>query len=123
MRPRTGRGLSSYLGTPALRRRNLVTTAAQMRATHPTGVVEMREGAFDPLAPLTHQATAARSTNPPPIGPPRGGLLVSSWSSFGGVGGLIVSAGTVLALFEPVTVAVHFEDMNVVGEAIEQCAG
>ena len=28
-----------------------------------------------------------------------------------------------LALFEPVTVAVHFEDMNVVGEAIEQCAG
>src|SRR6202049_470243 len=39
-----------------------------MRATHPTGVVEMREGAFDPLAPSTHQATAARSTNPPPIG-------------------------------------------------------
>jgi hypothetical protein len=29
----------------------------------------------------------------------------------------------VLALFEPVTVAVHFEDVNVVGQAVEQCAG
>jgi len=38
----------------------------------PPGVVEMREGAFDPLAPLTHQATAARSTNPAPIGIHRG---------------------------------------------------
>ena len=45
-----------------------IGVAAQMRAAHPTGVVEMREGAFDPLAPLTHQAPAARATNPPPIG-------------------------------------------------------
>ena len=42
--------------------------AAQMGAAHPTGVVEMREGAFDPLAPLPQQTTAARSTYPPPIG-------------------------------------------------------
>ena len=28
-----------------------------------------------------------------------------------------------LALFEPVAVAVHFQDMDVVGEAVEQCAG
>ena len=34
-----------------------VTT--QMLAAHPTGVVQMREGAFDPLAPLPHQAPAA----------------------------------------------------------------
>src|ERR1035441_9613301 len=49
-----------------------------MCAAHPTGVVEMREGAFDPLAPLTHQATAARTTNPATIGVHRGlglGLL------------------------------------------------
>jgi hypothetical protein len=45
-----------------------IGVAAQMRAAHPTGVVEMREGAFDSLAPLTHQAPAARATNPPPIG-------------------------------------------------------
>jgi hypothetical protein len=45
-----------------------IGVAAQMRATHPTGVVEMREGAFDPLAPLTHQAPAARSTDPSTIG-------------------------------------------------------
>jgi hypothetical protein len=45
-----------------------IGVAAQMRAAHPTGVVEMGEGAFDPLAPLTHQAPAACSTNPPPIG-------------------------------------------------------
>jgi hypothetical protein len=32
----------------------------------------MREGAFYPLAPLTHQALAARATNPPPIGIHRG---------------------------------------------------
>ena len=43
-----------------------IGVAAQMRAAHPTGVIEMREGAFDPLTPLTHQAPAARSTNPPP---------------------------------------------------------
>ena len=35
---------------------------------------------------------------------------------------MIVSAGTVLALFEPVTLAVHLEDVNVVGETIEQRA-
>jgi hypothetical protein len=29
----------------------------------------------------------------------------------------------VLALFEAVTVAVHLEDVDVVGETIEQCAG
>ena len=55
-----------------------IGVAAQMGAAHPTGVVEMREGAFDPLAPLTQQATAARSTNPAPIGIYRGlgrGLL------------------------------------------------
>src|ERR1017187_7430763 len=45
-----------------------IGVAAQMCAAHPTGVVEMREGAFDPLAPLTHQAPAARSTNPATIG-------------------------------------------------------
>src|ERR1700738_3046491 len=45
-----------------------IGVAAQMRAAHPTSVVEMREGAFDQLAPLTHQAPAARATNPPPIG-------------------------------------------------------
>ena len=28
-----------------------------------------------------------------------------------------------LALFEPVTVAVHFQDMNVVGQPVEQRAG
>src|SRR5271155_3927905 len=55
-----------------------IGVAAQMRAAHPTGVVEMCEGAFDPLASLTHQAPAARATNPPPIGihqGPGGGLL------------------------------------------------
>ena len=45
-----------------------IGVAAQMRAAHPTGVVEMCEGAFDPLASLTHQAPAARATKPPPIG-------------------------------------------------------
>jgi len=33
------------------------------------------------------------------------------------------SAGEALTVFEPVTVAIHLEDVNVVGEAIEQCAG
>jgi hypothetical protein len=28
-----------------------------------------------------------------------------------------------LAMFEPEAVAVHLEDVNVVGETIEQCAG
>src|ERR1700732_2126379 len=49
-----------------------IGVAAQIRAAHPTGVVEMREGAFDPLAPLTHQATAAWATKPPPVGIYRG---------------------------------------------------
>src|ERR1700675_1720347 len=49
-----------------------VRVAAQMRAAHPTGVIEMREGAFDPLPPLMHQAPAAQATNPPPIGIHRG---------------------------------------------------
>jgi hypothetical protein len=35
---------------------------------------------------------------------------------------LIVTDAT-LAVFEPITVAIHLEDMNVVSEAIEQCAG
>ncbi len=37
--------------------------------------------------------------------------------------GLVVGARTVLALFEPVTVAIHLEDVDVVSEAIEQRAG
>jgi hypothetical protein len=49
-----------------------IGVAAQMRAAHPPGVVELREGAFDQLASLTHQARAARATNPPPIGIHRG---------------------------------------------------
>src|SRR5580700_9365337 len=55
-----------------------VGVAAQMDAAHPAGVVEMGEGAFDSLAPLPHQATAARAPNPAPIGVHRGlgcGLL------------------------------------------------
>src|ERR1700686_5790119 len=45
-----------------------IGVTAQVGAAHTPSVVEMREGAFDPLTPLTHQAPAARSTNPPPIG-------------------------------------------------------
>ena len=45
-----------------------IRVAAQMRTAHAPGVVQMREGAFDPLDPLTHQAPSARATNPPPIG-------------------------------------------------------
>src|ERR1700674_260935 len=45
-----------------------IGVATQMRGAHPAGVVKMREGAFDPLASLAHQATAARATKPPPIG-------------------------------------------------------
>src|SRR5271155_4370734 len=44
-----------------------IGVAAQIRAAHRTGVVKMGEGAFDPLAPLTHQATAARAPNPAPM--------------------------------------------------------
>jgi hypothetical protein len=35
---------------------------------------------------------------------------------------MLVGARTVLALFEPVTIAIHFKDVNVV-ETIEQGAG
>jgi hypothetical protein len=55
--------------------------------------------------------------------PPAGGLLVSPRSGSGGLVGLIISADAALAVFEPVTVAVHLEDVNVVGEAIEPRAG
>ncbi len=40
-----------------------VVVAAQMHATHPAGLVEMREGAFQPLAALPQQAPAARAAN------------------------------------------------------------
>ena len=44
---------SPRLKPPALNQQALedIGVAAQMRAAHPTGVIEMREGAFDPLAP------------------------------------------------------------------------
>ena len=35
----------------------------------------------------------------------------------------VVGAGVALAVFEPVAVAVHLENVNVMGEAIEQRAG
>ena len=44
-----------------------VRVAAQMGTAHPTRVVEMREGAFDPLAALAHQSASAWSANPPAI--------------------------------------------------------
>src|ERR1700683_3641911 len=51
--------------------------------------------------------TSVRSGGGLPRGPS------SAWSSgFGGGGGLIGGAGTALALFEPVTVAVHLEDVR-----------
>ena len=52
-----------------------VRVAAQMGAAHAARVVEMREGAFGPFAPLTHQATAARSTNPTTI------VIHRAWAS------------------------------------------
>ena len=45
-----------------------IGVTAQVGAAHTPSVIEMRKGAFDPLAPLTHQVPAARSTDPPPIG-------------------------------------------------------
>src|SRR4029077_19523853 len=42
-----------------------VRVAAQMGAAHGAGVIEMREGAFDPLAALAHQPAAPGSANPP----------------------------------------------------------
>ena len=54
----------------------------------------------------------------------RGHLPASGYSSdVSGSGGHSGSALAALALFEPIAVAVHFKDMDVVGEAIEQCAG
>ena len=44
-----------------------VRVTAQMGATHPARVIDMREGAFDRLATSTHQAPAAGSTNPATI--------------------------------------------------------
>src|SRR5678815_6154869 len=44
-----------------------VRVTAQMGATHPPRVIDMREGAFDRLAASTHQAPAAGSTNPATI--------------------------------------------------------
>src|SRR5437870_11171935 len=44
-----------------------IRVAAQMRPTHAPRVIEMREGAFDPLAALAHQAPAASSANPATI--------------------------------------------------------
>ena len=41
--------------------------------------------------------------------------------SLGGV--LAVSLGASFALFEPVAVAVHLEDVDVVGEPVEEGAG
>src|ERR1700680_1875599 len=60
----------SEIEAPRMNQQTLedICVAAQIRAAHPTGVVEMREGAFDLLASLTHQAPAARATKPPPIG-------------------------------------------------------
>ena len=44
-----------------------IRVAAQMRATHPTGVMRCaKERSI--RSPLTHQAPAARATNPPPLG-------------------------------------------------------
>ena len=57
---------------------------------------------------------------------PRGGPSCVSRSCLGGVGRLIVDGGVAsapLALPEPVAVAVHFQDMDVVGQPIEQGAG
>ena len=49
--------------------------AAQVRPTHAARVIEMGEGAFDLLAPLTHQAPAASGANPATISDtPRLGL-------------------------------------------------
>src|SRR5712692_1802990 len=44
-----------------------VRVTAQMRAAHAAGVVDMGERAFNPLAPSTHQAATAGTTNPPTI--------------------------------------------------------
>ena len=59
-------------------------------------------------------------------GPPRGGAFWRPRLGLVGVGGLVVGRGVLgatFALLEPVAVAVHPEDMDMVGEAIEQRAG
>src|ERR1700675_3104908 len=57
------------LKPPALNQQALqdIRVAAQMRAAHAPGVIEMRERAFDPLAALAHQTPAAWSSNPATI--------------------------------------------------------
>src|SRR5215203_7008887 len=45
-----------------------VRVTTQMRTTHPTRVIDVREGAFDRLTASTHQASAASSTRPATIG-------------------------------------------------------
>ena len=45
-----------------------VGMAAQMDAAHPAGLVEMRVGPFQELAPLPQQPFPARAANPPPVG-------------------------------------------------------
>ena len=54
---------------------------------------------------------------------PRGGPFCRSRSSLTGFGGLILgrdATGTTLALLEAIAVAVHLEDVDVVGQAVEQ---
>jgi hypothetical protein len=46
--------------------------ATQMRTTHATRVVEVREGALDPLAALAHQSAPASAANPATIAVHRG---------------------------------------------------
>ena len=44
-------------------------------------------------------------------------------SGAGAVVGLVGGAGAAVTVFKAEAVAVHLEDVNVVGKAIEQCAG
>jgi hypothetical protein len=44
-------------------------------------------------------------------------------SGSGIVGGLSISAGKALAVFEPEAVAVHLEELNVAGETVEASFG
>jgi hypothetical protein len=54
---------------------------------------------------------------------PRGGLLAFRHHPSGRLSGGSGAALRVLALLEPIAVAVHFEDMDVMGESVEQGAG
>src|SRR6202795_4640605 len=67
--PISWRMTSPRLKPPRMNQQALedIGVTAQVGAAHTASVIEMRKGAFDPLAPLTHQAPAARATNPPPI--------------------------------------------------------